>query len=71
MMVQTHRLEYPDHKEEIETLNEVLESLQFGYPSGFPEMLQPTVTMILERLDQLMTTSNATLKAYDQRESRV
>jgi hypothetical protein len=69
MMVQTYKLEYPDHKEEIATLNEVLASLQFGYPKGFPERLQPTVTMILERLDQLMTTSNAKTKLYDQREN--
>jgi hypothetical protein len=69
MMVQTQKLEYPDHKEEIATLNEVLASLQFGYPQGFPERLQPTVTMILERLDQLMTAANARIKLYDQREN--
>ena len=71
MMIQTQRLEYPDHKEEIRSLNEVLASLQFGYPEGFPERLQPTVQMILERLDKLMTTQNAQLKIYDQRESRI
>lgn len=71
MMIQTQRLEYPDHKEEIAQLNRVLASLQFGYPQGYPERLQPTVQMILERLDVLMVSENARLKLYDQRECRI
>lgn len=69
MMIQTHKLEYPDHKDEIATLNHVLASLQFGYPHGYPERLQPTVDMIMGKLDQLMTAQNARIKLYDQREN--
>lgn len=66
MMIQTQKLEYFDHRQEIESLNKILASLQFGYPQGFPERLQPTVEMILSRLDVLMNTKTATLKLYDQ-----
>lgn len=68
MMISTQKLEYPDHKEEIASLNAVLASLQFGYPLGYPARLQPTVLMIMERLDVLMTAQSAHLKLYDQRE---
>lgn len=66
MMIQTQKLEYFDHRQEIESLNKILASLQFGYPQGFPERLQPTVEMILSRLDVLMNTKTATLKLYNQ-----
>jgi hypothetical protein len=71
MMIQTQRLEYPDHREEIKTLNRILADIQFGYPQGHPPSLDHTVRNILDRLDHLMTAQNARLAFYDQRESRI
>lgn len=71
MMIQTQRLEYPDHREEIKTLNAILADIQFGYPNGHPPEMEHTVRLILDRLDHLMTAQNAQLKLYDQRESRI
>jgi hypothetical protein len=60
------RLEYPDHREEISSLNEVLAKIQFGYPQGHPPEMESTVRFILARLDQLMTTEKAILQDYNQ-----
>jgi hypothetical protein len=70
MMIQTQRLEYPDHREEIASLNRILAEIEAG-ARPFPDNLVKTVEYILARLDHLMTAQNACLKIYDQRESRV
>lgn len=70
MMIQTQRLEYPDHKEEIVSLNRILREIELG-SRPLPDNLVKTVEYILARLDHLMTTDAAKLKIYDQRESRV
>jgi hypothetical protein len=70
MMIQTYKLQYADHGEEITTLNKILASIQAHYPLGYPEGMHAAVIFMLARLDQLMSTDKATLKPYDQRESR-
>jgi hypothetical protein len=67
MMIQTQRLEYPDHSEEIASLNAILAAIPLPHT---PEV-KASVDLILARLDHLMTTQNAQLKFYDQRESRI
>ena len=62
MMVQTQELHYPDHKEEIASLNKILAEIQACQP--FPPALQSTVEDILRRLEFLMTAEKATLKLY-------
>jgi hypothetical protein len=62
MMVQTQKLEYADHKDEIASLNKILADIQACQP--FPPELAPTVMQILARLDFLMTAQKATLKLY-------
>lgn len=69
-MIQTQRLEYADHSEEISTLNVILHDIESG-PRPLSPHLVRTVERILARLDHLMTADTATLKIYDQRESRV
>jgi len=69
-MIQTQRLEYPDHKEEIASLNRILREIELG-SRPLPDNLVKTVEYILARLDLLMRTDTAQLKIYDQRESRV
>jgi hypothetical protein len=62
MMIQTQKLEYQDHREEIVTLNRILADIQTCQP--FPPELQPTVERIIVRLDHLMTVKDAVLKAF-------
>ena len=62
MMVQTQRLEYQDHREEIASLNAILADIQATQP--FPPSLQSTVERILVRLDTLMQAEKAVLKAF-------
>lgn len=66
MMLSQQRLEYPDHSEEITTLNAILADIQFGYPQGHPPEMEATVRRLLARLDELMTTNKAVLKDYNQ-----
>ena len=68
MMLRQQRLEYPDHNEEIATLNRVLEVIQKSYPDGHPAELEPAVKVMLKRLDDLMTTAKAVLKDFNPRE---
>ena len=65
MMIQTQRLEYQDHQEEIASLNKILADIQ---ANGDQPGLRATVEYIIDRLDQLMTTDKAVLKIYDQHE---
>lgn len=65
MMVQTQKLEYPDHSEEIVSLNRILAEIEAG-ARPLPESLVKTVQFIIARLDHLMTTGKAKLKLYDQ-----
>lgn len=67
MMLQTQRLEYPDHRDEIASLNRILAEIQAG-SRPLPPSLVKTVEYIIARLDHLMTTDKARLKTYDQRE---
>ena len=67
MMIQTQRLEYERHSEEINTLNQILAVVQANYPSGYPAEMHPAIALVMSRLDQLMTAQNARLKIYDQR----
>lgn len=67
MMLQTQRLEYADHKDEIASLNAILDAIPLPH---LPEV-KASVDLILARLDRLMTAQNARLKLYDQRESRI
>jgi hypothetical protein len=62
MMIQTQKLEYQDHKDEIASLNKILADIQACQP--FPPELTGTVMQILARLDFLMTAEKATLKLY-------
>lgn len=64
MMIQTQRLEYHDHEEEIACLNAILADIPLPHP---PEM-KPAVDRLLARLDLLMTADRAVLKLYDPRE---
>lgn len=66
-MIQTQRLEYPDHRDEIASLNRILSEIETG-SRPLPPPLVKTVEFIIERLDHLMTTDKARLKLYDQRE---
>jgi hypothetical protein len=66
-MIQTQRLEYPDHKDEIASLNRILHEIEAG-SRPLPPALVKTVEYILARLDHLMTSDAARLKIYDQRE---
>jgi hypothetical protein len=70
MMIQTQRLDYPDHREEIKSLNEILSLIEQG-SRPLPENDVKAVEFLLARLDHLMTTDSARLKIYDQRESRI
>jgi hypothetical protein len=65
MMIQTQRLEYQDHQEEITSLNRILADIQ---SSGDQPGLRATVEYIIDRLNRLMTTDKAVLKIYDQHE---
>lgn len=67
MMVQTQKLEYPDHKDEIASLNRILAEIEGG-ARPLPDALVKTVEYIIARLDHLMTTGKAKLKLYDQHE---
>ena len=70
MMIQTQKLEYPDHSQEIRTLNQVIAVIRANYPQGYPPQLHPTVGFVLKRLDELMMAQKAVLKVYDQHEQR-
>jgi hypothetical protein len=70
MMLQTQVLSYGKHDEEIATLNQVFALIKAHYPGGYPLELHPTVTYVLKRLDDLMTTQAVTLRLYDQRASQ-
>jgi hypothetical protein len=70
MMIQTQRLEYPDHRDEIASLNRILHEIETG-SRPLPESLVKTVNYILARLDHLMTTSAARLKIYNQHDQHV
>ncbi len=70
MMIQTQRLEYSEHTEEINTLNKILATVQANYPSGYPAEMHPAIALVLSRLDQLTSAEKATLRPYDQHESR-
>jgi hypothetical protein len=70
MMIQTQRLEYPDHRDEIASLNRILAEIESG-TRPLPDSLVKTVEYILGRLDHLMTAQGARLNLYDQREARV
>jgi hypothetical protein len=63
--VTTMHLRYPDHSEEIESLNRVLHELERAKP--LPPELVRTVEFILARLDHLMLAPRAKLSVYDQR----
>jgi len=65
-MIQTQRLDYTDHSEEIASLNTILAGIQ---SSGDHPELSETIAHILERLDHLMTAQGARLSLYDQRVS--
>lgn len=68
MFIQTQRLDYPDHSEEIAFLNGILADIQSMKP--FPSKLKPIVDRALARLDQLMVASKAQTRLYDPREER-
>lgn len=68
MFVQTQRLDYPDHKEEIAYLNNLLARFQDMKP--FPLEYKPVVENLLARLDCLMLASKARVSLYDPREER-
>jgi len=68
MMIQTQCLEYPDHSEEIASLNRILAEIEAGQ-RPLPDSLVKTVQFIITRLDHLMTTDKAKLKLYDQHEA--
>jgi hypothetical protein len=62
----TMKLEYPDHSEEINSLNRILRGIEEG-ARPLPPGLIKTVEYILARLDHLMIAQKACLKVYDQR----
>jgi hypothetical protein len=64
--VQTHRLDYADHSEEIVSLNRILKEIEEG-ARPLPPSLVKTVEYILARLDHLMVAQKAKLSVYDQR----
>lgn len=64
MFVQTQRIDYPDHSEEIAFLNKILD----GLPKPFPDVCAGLVAQVLARLDQLMVASQARVSLYDPRE---
>jgi hypothetical protein len=66
MFIQTQRIDYPDHKDEIAVLNDILACI----PKPFPPEFKPVVEMTLARLDQLMVASQAQVRLYDPREER-
>lgn len=68
MMIQTQRLEYPNHSDEITSLNRILVEIETG-SRPLPPSLVKTVEYIIARLDHLMTTDTARLKIYDQHEA--
>lgn len=68
MFIQTQRIDYPDHREEIASLNSILADIQAK--GTFAPELQPVVDKILARLDQLMIASQAQVRLYDPREER-
>lgn len=68
-MIQTQKLEYPDHRDEIASLNRILAEIEQG-AQPLPDNLVKTVTYILGRLDTLMTAQKAVLRIYDQHEQR-
>jgi hypothetical protein len=62
---QTMRLDYPNHAEEIASLNLILAGIQRG---GTQPELKDTIDHILARLDHLQQGNFATVRLYDQRE---
>ena len=65
--IQTRRLDYPDHAEEIASLNFILAEIQ---QSGTRPELAEVIAHVLSRLDQLMTLSKARVSIYNQFEDR-
>lgn len=63
MFVQTQRIDYPDHADEIASLNGILADIQAK--GTFAPALQPVVEKILARLDHLMIASKAQVRVYD------
>jgi hypothetical protein len=63
MFIQTQRLDYADHREEIASLNHVLAQIQAG---GTQPELKPAIDSILARLERLQIASLATLSIYNQ-----
>jgi hypothetical protein len=65
--IQTQRLDYADHRDEIAFLNSVIAAL----PKPFPDVCRHAVELVLARIDHLMTCSSPTLSPYDPREERL
>jgi hypothetical protein len=68
--VLTRRLDYPDHAEEILSLNRILQEIETG-SRPLPPQLVKTVEYILERLNHLQLSSAAQTRPYNQFEDRV
>jgi|HubBroStandDraft_4_1064222.scaffolds.fasta_scaffold16912_4 hypothetical protein len=63
MMVQTQKLSYGEHDEEIAFLNAIVKQYGEHHNADF----KPLIDSILARIDHLTTTQNARLELYDQR----
>ena len=64
MFVQTQRLDYPDHKEEIQFLNSILAMLQ-SHDQPFDARYQPLVEAVIARTSHLMDCSRGRVSPYD------
>jgi hypothetical protein len=68
--VLTRRLDYPDHAEEILSLNRILKEIGEGQ-RPLPPSLVKTVEYIIDRLNHLQLASAAQTRPYNQFEDRV